>query len=95
MPEHNTCPVCRVEFFKSSNTATAGPTNDNGPEHFALGVYAMEGNTFQVAIHGGRQVGVRVNVNVDVRHGAGDDGEDENRARESRWPFRGMRCYCA
>jgi hypothetical protein len=93
MREHNTCPVCRVEFFKSSNTTTAGRTNNDGPEHFALGVYAMDRNTFQVMIHGGRQTEVRVDVNVDMGDSARDNRE--GRAMATRRSFRGMRCYYA
>lgn len=94
MREHNTCPMCRVEFFKGSNTTAAGRTNTDGPEQFALRVYAMEGNTFQVAIHGGRQTEVRVDVNVDMCDSTGDNRE-EGRARETRRPFRDIRCYYA
>jgi hypothetical protein len=95
MREHNTCPVCRVEIFKNNNVTTQSYTNNDGPQHFALGVYVMGGNTFEVAIHGGRQSEVRVDVHVDMGEGARDDRENEDRTMESTRTYRGMRCYYA
>jgi hypothetical protein len=63
MSEHNTCPVCRVEFFAAREER----------QLFALGVY----RNFEVRVDG-PQEGVSVDVSVSVRNGGGN-GTGERR----------------
>jgi hypothetical protein len=49
MREHNTCPVCRAEFFSASAGSLRVHVEVQVPQHFAMGVY---GSTVQVAVNG-------------------------------------------
>jgi hypothetical protein len=57
MSEHNTCPVCRVEFFAAREER----------QLFALGVY----RNFEVRVDGAQE-GVSVEVSVRNGRGAGE-----------------------
>jgi hypothetical protein len=90
--EHNTCPVCRVEFFSMSRIMTA-LARGAGPQHFVMGVYGLGNSSVDVTIDGGQQS--RVSLDVSVRSIGSDTSGQNHTMAEDRGGDGRVRYYVA
>lgn len=80
MLEHNTCPICRIEFFTLPEPIFHGHSGSEEPLHFVLGVYTLGNSSLEVAINSTVQSMTRLQVDSgqDVQDDR-DDGEQPRR----------------
>lgn len=83
MREHDTCPVCRIEFFTLPEPIVQSQVRVDSPEHFALGVYVLGNSSLEVSINSAVQSMRSLQVD------AGQESRDEQ--DESDQPRRGGR----
>lgn len=93
MREHNTCPVCRIEFFTQPEPIVQSQVRVHIPQHFALDVYALGDSSLEVSINSAVQ-SMR-SLQVDAGQESRDERDESDQARRGGRSSRGIRRFLA